>query len=175
VREAACRDAVALMGSGCSARFVREGLDKLVWHYSEALGPGPSYKKRCLIRSEGVIRSPEAPSMFEHVVPRRVTVGVLMSLPDGEMRLPMVRAMMALLAVGCQVTREEDALLAAAGLSRSMPEGWSPWTGNPWVRYAVVGIAATIQDPEDLPGDHETMMRLAGVLRAGGTADAVRW
>ena len=164
MREAACTDAVALMDSGCSVRFIREGLDKLVWHYSEALGPGQSYKKRSLVRSTGCLESGGVGCIFEHVVPRKVTVNVLLSLPRGNMLLPMVRTMMAQLAVGCLVTLEEDKLLNRAGLSRSMPSGWDPWTGNPWSRYSTVGLMVSIQSPEQIPGDHEEMMRVAGVL-----------
>ena len=164
MREGACVDAVALMGSGRSERSVREGLERLVWRYAEALGPGRAYRKRCLLRSQAALGSVGSDPVFDLVVPRRVTVEVLRSLPRGNAQLTFVRAMMAQLAVGCLISPEEDAALAAAGLTRRMPEGWNPWTGNPWDRYAAVGLSVAIHYEDLIPGRHEVMMREAGVL-----------
>ena len=146
---------------------LNELLKVMICKHSEAEQGGRDYKKRqhCLLISTGVEADPEAKVTFEHVVPKAVVVDFLLSLAPEALSLERVEWLMSRLTVGCLVTRDEDGRLNDAGLKKVMPIGWSAVTGNPWDRYAQVGLHVVFRPGSDvLPGNHLALALEAGVI-----------
>jgi hypothetical protein len=84
----------------------------------------------------------------EHVVPVNIVVGKLLALPLTS-SIDVFEKIITDFSVVAILTKEEDALLRAAKLHKSMPSNWDHQ--DPWIRYRNVGLYAEIVPSLDQP------------------------
>ena len=133
-REQLTRDASLTLSSEMSVGSRYALLDNICWTWSEFDGKIDGC--RWWSRDAVDVRADLKQLRHEHVVPRRVIIHRLLSLP-----VPDESGVFATLndwCFGVVVTKAEDATLNAAGLQSRMPEDWDHQ--DVWARYTAVGI-----------------------------------
>jgi len=127
----------------------REFLKKCVQDYGEPHASGLR-KTLCPIITRQALRLIDAQdgkepageqATIEHLVPRRVVLEALLSLPPEQHTVDVVQGILDRLTLTAIVTKEEDKRLSKDfKLTSKMPAGWCPATGCPLERYRVAGL-----------------------------------